>query len=126
MAKGPRSYLWYAKRDARNRGIAWQIKDADALPLFTQTCHWCGAAPDPVNGLDRRNNERYYRKSNTLACCWPCNSAKRKMTEDEWAAFVHRITRRTFAHIYAPILEEYFGSDDDNSYGFDEYLADNL
>jgi hypothetical protein len=124
-----REHLWYAKRDARNRGIAWQIKDEDALPLFKQPCHWCGAAPNPANGIDRRNNELYYRKSNALPCCWPCNLAKRKMRADEWATFVHRITRKIFADIYAPILEEFFGCpedpDYDPSFTFDDYIAEN-
>ena len=100
MAKqrGLRSHLWCAKRDARNRGIAWQIKDADAIPLFTQPCYYCGRLPNPVNGIDRRNNEKFYRKSNALPCCWPCNRQKSATRESEWLAHVEGI----FSHSIAP------------------------
>jgi hypothetical protein len=105
--RGLREHLWYAKRDARNRGIAWQIKDQDALALFTQECFWCGAVPAPVNGLDRKNNERYYRKSNVVACCWPCNRAKGAMKERMWAALCERIALKYWNDDYAALAASF-------------------
>jgi hypothetical protein len=61
------------------------------MELFTLPCYWCGADPKPFNGIDRQNNERYYRKSNALPCCWECNRMKRALTAKQWLAFCNRI-----------------------------------
>ena len=61
------------------------------MELFTLPCYWCGSEPARFNGIDRRNNERYYRKSNALPCCWDCNRMKRTFTEKQWRAFCDRI-----------------------------------
>jgi hypothetical protein len=89
--RGIKEKLWTTKRDAKKRGIAWQIKDADALELFTLPCYWCAREPAPFNGIDRKNNERYYRKSNALPCCWDCNRMKRTLTEKQWRAFCEQV-----------------------------------
>jgi hypothetical protein len=82
--RGAKEKLWCTKRDAKKRGISWQIKDADALALFTQPCRYCESEPQPFNGIDRLNNEKFYRKSNSVPCCWTCNRAKSAMKEMEW------------------------------------------
>jgi hypothetical protein len=95
--RGIKEKLWTTKRDARTRGIAWQIKDADALELFTLPCDWCGSEPQPFNGIDRRNNEKYYRKSNALPCCWDCNRMKRTLTEKQWQRFCECVFMKYYA-----------------------------
>jgi hypothetical protein len=62
---GPRSLLWCAKRDAKKRGLKWLLGDQRALVLMTQPCHWCGTPPSPYSGLDRLNNEKFYRANNS-------------------------------------------------------------
>jgi len=62
--RGLSSQLWFAKLDARNRGLAWHISDKRAMKLMQQVCHWCGAPPSPYNGLDRLNNEPFYQGHN--------------------------------------------------------------
>ena len=85
-----RGRLWNAKRDARNRGIAWRLTDAEAMGLFQGDCYYCGA-PGP-GGIDRRDNEPFYRPSNAVSCCWKCNRMKSAMSEKQWLAHVWSVT----------------------------------
>jgi hypothetical protein len=105
-----REKLWTTKRDAAKRNIAWQIKDADALRLFEMPCHYCEAESEPgkFSGIDRKNNERYYRKSNSVPCCWVCNRAKCTMTHEQWLGLCQRIGVVFMDRVYIDFL----GSDD--------------
>jgi hypothetical protein len=89
--RGPRSLLWCAKRDAKKRGLKWLLGDHRALALMTQPCYWCGEPAAPYSGIDRLNNESFYRAANAVPCCWPCNRAKRTMTAEEWIRFCARV-----------------------------------
>jgi len=86
--------LWNAKRDARNRAIAWRLTDAQAIRLFEGDCYWCGRRGP--NGIDRENNEPYYSTKNAVSCCWRCNRAKSAMTADEWESFVQAVASEFF------------------------------
>jgi hypothetical protein len=100
-AKG---WLWFTKRNARNRGLLWGLSDQTAIKMFSQPCHWCGHEPEgrAFNGIDRVNSEPYYRKSNCVPCCWPCNRAKASMTARQWQRHVHRLSYQFFKrHIQA-------------------------
>jgi hypothetical protein len=97
--RGPRSLLWFAKRDAKKRGLKWLLGDQRALELVKQPCHWCGTPPNPHSGIDRVNNEPFYRAANAVACCWPCNRAKGTMIGAEWLRFCARIV----AHRHAAV-----------------------
>jgi hypothetical protein len=90
----PRGRLWNAKRDARNRGIAWRLRDSQAIALFNGDCYWCGA-PGPC-GIDRENNEPYYSTKNAVSCCWRCNRAKSNMTAAEWEGFINAVAGEFF------------------------------
>jgi hypothetical protein len=97
--RGPRSMLWFAKRDARKRGLKWQLGDTRALSLMKKPCHWCGAPASPYSGIDRLNNEPFYRAANSVACCWPCNRAKGTMPAQQWLRFCARVV----AHRHAAV-----------------------
>jgi hypothetical protein len=84
-----RGRLWNAKRDARKRGLRWELSDRAAIALFKQPCHWCGAPP--LNGIDRVNNERFYRPANTVACCKDCNRMKHCFRPADWLKQITRI-----------------------------------
>jgi len=79
-------WLWFAKRNARRRGLLWGLADRTAIRMFSQPCHWCGHVPigRSFNGIDRVNSEPFYRKHNCVPCCWPCNRAKASMTAEQW------------------------------------------
>ncbi len=89
--RGLRSHIYFYKRDARARGIAWRLSEKRAMRLMSRPCHWCHAAPSPYNGIDRLNNEPYYAASNAVPACKRCNRAKCTMTAMEfvrWCAVV--------------------------------------
>ena len=97
--RGLKSQLWFAKRDARKRGLAWHIADKRAMKLMQQPCHWCSAPPNPYNGLDRLNNEPFYHASNIVPCCWRCNRCKGTMTAAEWIRFCASVVSRRFGAV---------------------------
>src|SRR5262249_1028796 len=96
----PNGRLWNAKRDARNREIAWRLTDAQALALFAGPCYWCGV--DGPNGIDRENNEPYYSTRNSVSCCKRCNIAKSTMKPNEWLDWLRSVLawqyKDEFAH----------------------------
>jgi len=94
--------LWNAKRDARNRGIAWRLTDAQAIELIEGPCHWCGK--EGPGGIDRMGNEKYYSPRNAVPCCKTCNVAKATMQPAEWFAWLDRVG----AHSIAPDVWENF------------------
>lgn len=105
------------RQSARKRGIAFHLAKEEFRALVLRPCHYCGAPPramwlsfrkvrnskrrpEPVlmNGVDRLNNERYYRVSNCVPCCGDCNQAKMDRPADEfrlWTlrAGTHRLMR---------------------------------
>ena len=71
-------------------------------------CHYCNEPPSRtlkdkvtgitlnINGLDRVDNEKGYTPDNVVACCPICNDAKRRMTRDEFLAWLHRAGKYRF------------------------------
>ena len=47
--------------------------------------------PDPLNGIDRWNNNAGYTPENSVACCFQCNDAKGSMDGDEFLKLVYGI-----------------------------------
>jgi hypothetical protein len=43
------------------------------------------------NGIDRLNNEKFYRKSNSVPCCWTCNRAKSALPMRLWIGLCEQI-----------------------------------
>lgn len=97
------------KNNAKNRGIAFELTEDQAIETMKQDCHYCKAPPqnrttsggnnqtDYVlhSGIDRVDNSRGYEQGNVVPCCKVCNLAKRDMSEREFLTWVHRIARHT-------------------------------
>lgn len=91
------------KRNARRRGRAWELSEKQAASLMASVCHYCGTAPGNVaksrskngdfsySGIDRRDNSRGYIPGNVVSCCWDCNKAKNKMSEEQFLLWVDRV-----------------------------------
>ncbi len=94
--RGLQSQVWFAKRDAKKRGLRWSIADKRAMKLMLQPCHWCAAPPNPYNGLDRPSNEPFYHASNVVPCCWRCNKAKGAMSATEFIRWCAAVVSRRF------------------------------
>jgi len=74
------------KRNAKVRGIVWEITSLQFTWLVSSPCIWC--ARTPSGGVDRVKNEYGYTQLNSVACCKACNYMKRDHTAKEFITFV--------------------------------------
>ncbi len=91
------------KANAAERGIEWELTDAQALEIMRQNCHYCGGGfsnlsshPDfngnfAYNGIDRVDNTKGYVTGNIVPCCKHCNIAKRDRTVGEFLEWIERV-----------------------------------
>jgi len=70
---------------ASETGVAWELKESEAVDMMRQPCNMCGTVPDFINGqLNgitrlRTTGERSmgpYSRANTAPSCTPCNMMK--------------------------------------------------
>jgi hypothetical protein len=65
------------KHRCKKNGWKWKLTREEAICFMMSHCFYCGAPPDPCNGLDRYNNEATeYSHETVVPCCWPCNERK--------------------------------------------------
>ena len=95
--RGLRSHVYFYKRDARKRAIAWRLSDQRAERLMQLCCHWCAAPPSPFNGIDRLDNEPWYSARNCVPCCKRCNRSKSNMSSTEFIRWCAAVVSRRFA-----------------------------
>lgn len=88
------------KRGAKERGYIWELSLEQVREITKQPCYYCGVEPSQLahtpscngdyiyNGLDRMGPESGYTISNVVACCGPCNFAKRGMTVGEFLDWI--------------------------------------
>ena len=94
-------YIFRYKQGAARRNIVWNLPEEQFEKLIKSNCHYCGEPPSlkvstvfhemKVNGVDRRNNEKYYSVDNTVSCCTICNRAKSTLPEKEFKEWIKRI-----------------------------------
>jgi hypothetical protein len=98
---GYRQYRSLYLRNARVRGLEWQLTERETFDFFSGDCHYCGQSPSmvnrsrpnskPRNGIDRINSNIGYIKSNCVSCCGQCNMLKRDMSYDDFAGWIKRV-----------------------------------
>ena len=80
---------------AKKRGLSFELDLDDVLTLIQQNCFYCDAPPSNrqvsstgeiliYNGIDRVRNEEGYYRSNCVACCDWCNTAKMNWSSQEF------------------------------------------
>lgn len=79
------------KRAALNSNRAFAITREFFELLVTCPCHYCGAEPSPLNGVDRVLNDHGYYVSNVVPCCKHCNFAKRDRTKKDFISWAIRL-----------------------------------
>jgi hypothetical protein len=107
-------YLSAYKADARRRGHAFALTDAEVRTLATGQCHYCGVPPFRrrmgtlrgahgttittlehgafiCNGIDRIDSKIGYVRGNVVSCCRDCNIAKSTLSSKAFLALVLRI-----------------------------------
>lgn len=81
---------WY-RYGALRRGLSFDLSDLEVFRLLYAECHYCGAAANPTNGIDRTDNSEGYTTGNVVTACSICNYAKRDMTYAGFKAWVEKI-----------------------------------
>ena len=79
------------KYQARRRGLRMELDKPTFAELICGRCHYCGGAGDPVNGVDRVDNNQAYVPTNVVSCCSTCNYMKGQLSASEFIAQVFRI-----------------------------------
>lgn len=84
------------KKNARNRGLNFNLTDEQVLKLTQQNCYYCDCPPFKsnrrehkynyysYNGIDRKNNDEGYYLDNCVPCCKRCNTMKTNMNLKEF------------------------------------------
>jgi hypothetical protein len=81
---------------AKTRGLTFELTKEEFEGLVTKSCYYCGEPPNPLNGIDRRNNDNGYCRGNVVPCCSICNMSKKVMTEMQWYQFIWRASEYIF------------------------------
>ena len=73
------------KRNAKGRGLAWELTDAQANAILGGNfiCEY-GFTPHKANGIDRVDNSVGYTAGNVVPCCSTHNMMKGKMSVNEF------------------------------------------
>ena len=91
------------KINAKNRGLEYKLTEKQFAKITKQNCYYCGAKPNNIskhpenfedyiyNGLDRIDNDKGYTIDNVVPCCHQCNSAKRKLTLQEFKNWIKKV-----------------------------------
>lgn len=85
--------LWWYRRGAAKRGLAFALPEALFRDLLTDRCFYCGSDPAPVNGIDRVDNAVGYVEGNVVTACKVCNRAKNAMGREAFEAYLRRAGR---------------------------------
>lgn len=91
------------KRNAKTKNLLFELTDAQAITLFADICHYCGALPRKTiikpnhygefvyNGIDRLDNSLGYTTDNCVTCCFVCNYLKGKYNDKDFLALIAQI-----------------------------------
>lgn len=87
------------KRQAKIRGLDFELTLDECISLFSSDCVYCGCPPKNqyrnfmYNGIDRVDNTKGYYIKNCVSCCKNCNYAKRDLVLSEWLEYLDRLTQ---------------------------------
>lgn len=109
------------KRNAKSRGILFELTKEQLKELIKQDCYYCGNPPlntvrsfngrainyqwrEPVNynGIDRVDNSMGYTLDNVVPCCYMCNWAKREMSQEQFKNWIKRI----YIHLFRKLSDK--------------------
>lgn len=79
---------------AKQRGLVFGLKKEQAYSLFKKPCAYCGASPDPLNGIDRVDSRKGYLTSNVVTACGDCNRSKGVRSVANFVAWAKRVASR--------------------------------
>ena len=91
------------KRNAKERGLIFELSNEKVRELTKQKCAYCGTEPKTTtntkrstgnytyNGIDRVDTKIGYVESNVVTCCEVCNRMKWILTEEEFYNQIKKI-----------------------------------
>ncbi len=93
------------ERNAKTRGLVFDLTEEEAVDLLKKDCWYCGSPPQRkvrlktgygyflCNGIDRLNNEIGYTKNNVVSACKKCNLKKQAESVDGFLDWVGQIAK---------------------------------
>jgi len=103
-----RSRIYIYKKSAKIRGYDYSLTEKQFVEITQKPCYYCGAPPNNkhkqketngsyiYNGIDRVDNTKGYTINNVVPCCKTCNSAKGRLTLQEFKDWIKRAYNKTF------------------------------
>ncbi len=92
-------YMSNTALHSRRRGHEFSLSHSEFDSLVTARCFYCGAEPDPTNGIDRMDNAKGYIQGNVVTACTRCNQAKHRMALGEFVGWLLRAAEHLRAEI---------------------------
>jgi len=114
LSKGESSFnqiLERYGRQARSRGIKFDLTKEEFRNLITSDCFYCGSPPTSIqnnktangsftySGVDRIDSSKDYIIDNCVPCCKVCNFMKRDMTTSVFYNQIEKIYRNIVAAV---------------------------
>lgn len=81
------------KNNAKKRNREFTLIEEETVKLLTSDCHYCGQAPEPLNGIDRMDNKIGYTLDNCITACRDCNYRKGQMSYDDFNTWLDKILK---------------------------------
>lgn len=93
-------------RGAKKRNLEFNLSKEECLILFKSNCHYCDIEPSNkkkntcgegifiYNGIDRKNNNDGYIKTNVVPCCKFCNFAKNRWKIEDFLKWLEKIKNK--------------------------------
>ena len=88
----PKGRMKYYRRNAKTRGISFDLTLEQFTELWQKPCHYCGSEIKQI-GIDRINSKKGYQKGNIIPCCFKCNYMKRNWSTHEFLQHCYKIMR---------------------------------
>jgi hypothetical protein len=94
------------KHNAKKRGHEYCLTKEQFISITKENCYYCGVEPKQketgskyrgfyiYNGIDRLNNEPFYKIENSIPCCKICNFMKSKLQKEEFLNHIKKIYER--------------------------------
>ena len=94
------------RKNAEKRNLEFGLSKEEFKELTSSLCFYCAAAPYRshsssgngrnygnyiYNGVDRVDNDSGYILENCVPCCYRCNSAKGKMSQEEFYNWINEV-----------------------------------
>jgi len=96
--KTERAYSAY-KRVAKLKQREFSLSLEEFKVFIFNSCYYCGALPNPKNGIDRVDNNKGYVQGNMVSCCGTCNRLKLHLNVEYFILQCNKIANLHFRNL---------------------------